>query len=114
MVKLEIVKSLVLDIKKKFNKVEANRIIDLIQSLKENPKRGKLLSSVGGILIKELKYKNFRFYFITDGFKFKFLDEEELVEILLRFVRMLDKKNQQQTINEIKRTLKIIGPTGFK
>ena len=30
----------------------------LMYSLCENPKKGKLLGSVGGILIKELKYKD--------------------------------------------------------
>ena len=114
MVKIEIVKSLVLKIKKEFNNVEANEIIDLIESLEDNPKKGKLLSSVGGIVIKELKYKKFRFYFISDGFKLKCLREEDLVDLLLRFVRMSDKRHQQKTINGIKHILHKIGPSGFK
>ena len=66
-----ILRSLVLNIKKKFSKSEANKIIDLLYTLKETPTKGKLLGSVGGIVIKELKYKSFRFYFLTDGFKIK-------------------------------------------
>ena len=38
----------------------------------------KAAAVVGKIVIKELKYKNFRFYFITDGYKIKFLKASEL------------------------------------
>lgn len=72
------------------------------------------MSYVGGIVIKELKYKNFRFYFLVDGLKLKFLSKEGLIDLLLRFVRMSDKKYQQNTIDEIKNVLRKIGPKGFK
>lgn len=106
MARVEIVKSLVLEIKQKFNKAEASEILDLIGTLEEHPTKGKLLGTVGGIVIKELKYKGFRFYFITDGFKLKVCSEASLADLLLRFVRMSDKKHQPETIAEIKRILK--------
>src|SRR3989344_1255724 len=112
MVKVEIVLSLFEEIQKKF-KGEAHQIIDLIETLEDNPNKGKTLGSVGGIVIKELKYKNFRFYFITDGYKLKMMDESSLVDLLIRFVRMSNKKDQQQTINEIKKILSNFGPGGF-
>jgi hypothetical protein len=84
-----------------------------LETFEENPHKGKLLGSVGGILIKELKYKNFRFYFIADGFKLKFMKTEELQDLLLKFVRMSDKKNQQKVINQIKNILRNIGDEGF-
>ena len=112
MAKVEIVRSLFEQIQAKF-KAESHQIIDLLESLESSPHKGKLLGTVGGIVIKELKYNNFRFYFITDGFKIKCLNEEKLVDLLLRFVRMSDKNNQQETINEIKHILRTIGPTGF-
>jgi hypothetical protein len=113
MVKVEILTSLVLDIKKKFSKSEANKIIDLMYTLEDNPRKGKPLGTVGGILIKELKYRSFRFYFLVDGFKLKLFSEEELTDLLLRFVRMSDKKHQQETIEEIRAILLKIGPRGF-
>ena len=113
MAKVEIVNSLAREIKKKF-KSESHRIVNLLETLEENPKKGKLLGSVGGIVIKELKYKKFRFYFIADGYKLKVLSEEELVDLLIRFVRMSDKKAQQKTINEIREVLRKIGPLGFE
>lgn len=112
MAKVEIVPSLFEEINKKF-KQKSIGILKHLKSLESNPYKGKLLGTVGGIIIKELKYKGFRFYFITDGFKLKCMNEEELVDLLLRFVRMSDKNAQQETINEIKYVLKTIGPYGF-
>ncbi len=112
MAKVEIVRSLFEEIKKKF-KGESHRIIDLMESLENNPHKGKLLGNVGGIVIKELKYKTFRFYFVTDGYKLKFFDEQNLTDILITFVRMSDKKHQQETINEIRKILINLGSKGF-
>jgi len=112
MAKIEIVNSLAREIKKKF-KGESHKIIDLLESLKENPYKGKPLGNVAGIVIKELKYKKFRFYFIADGFKLKVLSKEELTDLLMKFVRMSDKKSQQKTINEIRNVLIKIGAGGF-
>ena len=112
MAKVEIVFSLLKEIEKKF-KGEAHKIIDLIESLEENPHKGKLVGNVGGIIIKELKYNACRFYFVTDGFKIKMLGKEELSNLLIKFVRMSNKKEQQKTINEIKAVLRAIGEIGF-
>ena len=87
MAKIEIAKSLFEEIESKFRK-EASEIFDLMESLQDNPHKGKILGAVGGIVIKEIRYNNFRFYFITDGFKLKFTNKENLVDLLLRFVRM--------------------------
>ena len=70
MAKVEIVRSLFQEIEAKF-KGEAHEIIDLLESLESSPHKGKFLGNVSGIVIKELKYKNFRFYFITDGYVLK-------------------------------------------
>ena len=82
-------------------------------SLKENPKKGKFIGQVGRIAIKELRYKSYRFYFITDGFKLKLLSNAELENLLIKFVRMSDKKDQQKVINEIKDILRCFGGEGF-
>ena len=113
MAKVEIVRSLFEEIKKKF-KEESHEVIDLMESLTDNPHKGKPLGSAGGMVIKEVKYKSFRFYFITDGHKIKFYDEASLTDLLIMFVRMSDKKDQQQTIDEIKKILLHFGPKGFE
>lgn len=113
MAKVEITKSLFLQIDKKF-KQRSVEVFQHLKSLEDHPQKGKLLGTVGGIVIKELKFEGFRFYFITDGFKLKYANKEEIIDLLLRFVRMSDKKYQQQTINEIKDILRTIGISGFE
>ncbi len=112
MAKVSIAKSLKDEILKKF-KEESKIIFRQMYSLGDNPHKGKSLGHVGGIAVKELRYKNFRFYFITEGYKLKIMDETKLVDLLIRFVKMSDKKHQQQTINEIKKILINFGSKGF-
>ena len=112
MAKVEIVESLDKEIEKKF-KGDPREIIKLLRSLEENPNKGKIVGQVGGLVIKELKYRPFRFYFIIEGNKLKVFSEEELIDLLLLFVRMSDKKNQQKIIDEIKEILSKFGKEGF-
>ena len=113
MAKVEIVRPLLEEIKKKF-KGESHRIIDLLETLEDNPHKGKPIGSVGGIVIKELKYKSFRFYFIMDGNKLKVFSREELTDLLIKFIRMSDKKSQQKVIDEIKDILRKFGQEKFE
>ena len=112
MAKVQIIRSLFEEIQRKF-KGEAHEVIDLLETLKVNPNKGKYVGQASGITIKELKYKGFRFYFITDGHKLKFFDEEALKDLLIKFVRMSNKKDQQKTIDEIKDILRKISEGGF-
>ena len=112
MAKVKITDSLFEEIEKKF-KGEAHKIIDLMESLEDNPYKGNPVGQVSGIVIKELKYENHRFYFITDGFKIKMLQKEELSNLLIKFVRMSNKKSQQKTIDEIKVILRKFGEDKF-
>src|SRR3989338_2370901 len=112
MAKVSISKTLKNEILNKF-KSESKKIFKQMYSLQDNPHKGKSLGNAGGVVIKELKYKSFRFYFITDGYKLKIMEESKLIDLLIRFVRMSDKKHQQQTINEIKKILINLGVRGF-
>lgn len=55
MIKISINQSLVKEIKKKFPKPEIKKILKLFYSLEDNPLKGKTLTVVGTVLIKELK-----------------------------------------------------------
>ena len=112
MAKVSIAESLKEEIIKKF-KSESKIVFRQMHSLENNPTKGKELGNVGGIVIKELKYKSFRFYFITDGHKIKVMNELHIIDLLIRFVRMSDKKTQQDTINKIKEILTRFGQEGF-
>ena len=101
MARVEIVESLKNEILKKF-KGDSKNVFELMRSVGESPKKGKFLGKVGNIAIKELKYKSFRFYFIVDAYKVKFLEMNELETLLIKFVRMSDKNSQQKVIGEIR------------
>ena len=112
MAKVLIIKSLKDEILKKF-KGSSKVVFKLMYSLENQSNKGKLIGSVGGLLIKELKYEGFRFYFIVDGNKIRFLSGSDIENLFIRFVRMSDKKNQQKIINEIKDVLLRVGEGGF-
>ena len=113
MAEVEINEQLKEEIFKKF-KEESKEIFKLMHSLEDNPKKGKELGQVSGIVIKELRYNNFRFYFITNGHKLRILEISQLQDLLIRFVRMSNKKEQQKTVDEIKNILRSFGEGGFK
>ena len=112
MAKVIITKRLEEEVNKKF-RGEAVEIFKLMKSLEESPKKGTPLGNVGGIVIKEIRYNVYRFYFITDGFKIKMLQEEELKDLVIKFVRMSDKKDQQKVIDEIRAILRSLGEVGL-
>ena len=113
MVNIIVTSSLFRTIHKKFSYAQAQQIIDLFESLRASPRKGKLLASVGGVVIKELKFTTFRFYFITDGYILKFGSEEELASLLIKFVKMSKKNDQQKIIDEIKTVLFSMGFESF-
>lgn len=108
MAKVIITKNLQEEIFKKF-KAESEKIFILMKSLESNPNKGKTVGNVGGVVIKELKYGKFRFYFITDGHLLKFGNKEEIASLLIKFIRMSEKKDQEKVIKEIKRILNTMG-----
>ena len=112
MVKVIITISLKKQIYKKF-KEQSIEIFNLMKTLEKNPNKGKTLSKVENIVIKEIKYNKFRFYFLTDGNKIKFATEDELSSIVIKFVAMSEKKDQQKTINQLKNVLKSLGFESF-
>lgn len=107
MAKVEIVRSLKDIVLKKF-KGDAKKIFRLMESVGESPAKGKFIGRVNKIVIKELKYKSSRFYFLVDDYSVKFLGVDELKDLLIRFVRMSDKNSQQKVIEEIKDFLRKI------
>ena len=61
------------ELRKKFSEQEGNKILDLLETLENNPYKGKEIGTSGKIIIKEIKYQKYRFYFVTDGYKIKIL-----------------------------------------
>ena len=103
-----VTESLQEEVMKKFRS-ESVKVFSAMKSLKTSPKKGKTLCHMHDIVIKEIKYGKFRFYFITDGHVLKFGTNEELMNLLIKFVRVSEKKDQQKAIDKIKSTLKSLG-----
>jgi hypothetical protein len=112
MAKVEISQNLKNEVFKKFQG-KSEEIFNLMYSLENSPTKGKIIGQVSGIIIKEIRYESFRFYFITDGFKLRLLEQNDLKDIFIKFVRMSDKKDQQKVIDEIKTILRSLGERGF-
>lgn len=61
---------------------------------------------MGDILIKELKYKKFRVYFIQSKNTLKILSEKEFQTAIIKFIALsLKGKEQQKFIDRIKSDL---------
>jgi mRNA-degrading endonuclease RelE of RelBE toxin-antitoxin system len=112
MAKVIITKKLEEEINKIFKK-ESIKIFESMFELQQNPHKGKPVGQIGGTVIKEIRHEGYRFYFITDGYKIKMLQKEELNDLLIKFVRMSDKKDQQKVIDEIRCILKNLGEESF-
>ena len=112
MAKVIITDSLKKEVFKVFKSLSED-VFSLMKSLENNPHKGKALGHASGFVIKELKYNKYRFYFITDGNILKFGTEDEIADLLIRFIRMSDKKDQQRMIEDIKDVLKSMGMDGF-
>ena len=112
MAKVVITRALREEVFKTF-KASSEKIFLQMQSLEEEPHKGKALAHVAKIIIKELRHENYRFSFITDGRVLKFGTQDELVTLLIKFIKMSEKKDQQRIIDSIKAALRSMGFDAF-
>ena len=108
MVIVRIDNELVKKLEKKFNKKELKELKTQFTSLTENPFQGDLIGSFGNFVLKEKKYKTFRFYFIHSHKILIIKDLEEIKDEIIRFIEMSKKNNQQQVIDKLKKLLKTL------
>lgn len=109
MIQVKLSPILIKKVRKTF-KNKAKKIFHWMCQLKENPNRGKFVASIGFVELRELKYENsFRFYFFTNQKLVKVLEEDELQSMIIKFVEMSKKKEQQKIINKLKEDLKKYG-----
>ncbi len=106
-VKILIIKELKEQIYRTFKK-DAKKIYQLIRTLEENPNKGKILGSIAGISIRELKFKSFRTYFLLEKNQLYLFNKKEIEELLIKFIEMSKKNDQEKTIEQIKHILKYI------
>ncbi len=101
---------LIKKIRKKF-KTKSKQVFRFMKKLEKNPDVGKILTQVGRVKLKELRYdKVFRFYFLINNDLVKIMDRVELDNLLIKFVDMSKKgKEQQEVIDRLKNDLKKLG-----
>ena len=86
MVIVRIDDSLVKKLEKKFNKKDLRVLKDMFLSLQDNPFQGKLVYAFGNFVLKEKKFKSFRFYFLHSKKILIIKDLEKLKEEIIRFI----------------------------
>lgn len=107
MIKIIILNSLRDQIYKTFKK-DSVKVYKLLRSLKQNPGKGKVLGHAGDISIRELKYRSYRFYYIINANRLILFCSKKIEELLIEFIAMSKKNNQQEVIDEIKAMLKLL------
>lgn len=112
MIKIKILNSLRDEIIKTFKK-KSLEVFALIEGLLDNPNKGTVLGHVGSVSIREIRHGTYRLYFILNGHELYLFNTGKLSELLIRFIRLSKKNNQQKTIDEIKLILTRIGVTEF-
>ena len=114
MVEVQISRQLIKDINKRLSKKQADAVFLHIYSLEGNPFKGDVLSVVGSVVLKEICFESFRFYFIHSQNVMKCIGVDELKAEIFKFIAMSDKsKEQQKVINRIKKDLKKFGYDWF-
>ena len=101
MVVVVVTQSLDRELKKRLNKDEYYKVKRCFLTLKKDPYKGKLLHVIGNVILKELRWKTFRFYFFTSHNLIKILSDTDLEKELVKFVRMSKKNDQARVIQEI-------------
>ncbi|MGM5485431.1 MAG: hypothetical protein ACQEP1_06190 [Nanobdellota archaeon] len=109
MVIVRIDKELVKKLEKKFKSKDLKEIKKLFYSLQENPFQGDHIYTFGTIVLKEKRYKTFRFYFIHSRKLLMVKDPERLKDEIIRFIEMSKKNNQQKVIDKLKEMLRKLG-----
>lgn len=105
MVIVRIDKSLINNLEKKFNKSELSDLKKQFKSLEQNPFQGDIIAVFGAVVLKEKKYKSFRFYFIHSKNILVIKDLDKLKDEIIRFIEYSKKNNQQRTIEKLKKIL---------
>lgn len=95
------------ELKKHFSKSEAKKII--IKLSLTSPSEGDYIARISNIIIREKKIKTFRFYFITQDNKKHIITKQELKEMIIKFVALSKKNNQQRVIDKLKDDLNRYG-----
>ena len=105
MVIVRIDDSLIKKLEKRFNKKDLREIKKLFLSLQDNPFQGNHLYTFGNFVLKEKKFKTFRFYFLHSKRIIIIKDIDKLKDEIIRFIEMSKKNDQQKVIDKLKKMM---------
>lgn len=108
MVRVVIENSLVKKLEKRFSKKELRELKQLFLGLEQNPFQGDVLFVFGSFVLKEKKFKSFRFYFLHSKKLLIIKDLDVLKDELVRFIDMSKKNDQQRVIDKLVQMMKKI------
>jgi hypothetical protein len=104
---VEFSKEFIKELKKHTSKTEAKSLVKKLA--KTTPSDGDFIALISNIVIREKRLNTFRFYFIVKDDKKHVITKEELKELIIKFVAVSKKNNQQEVINKLKEDLKKVG-----
>lgn len=94
-------------LQKHVNKKQASTLVKKLAQT--SPSDGDYVALVGNIVIREKRDKTFRFYFIVQNNVKHVITKEELSEMLVKFVALSKKNDQQNVIDKLKSDLQKFG-----
>lgn len=104
---VEFSKQFIKELKKHTSKAKAKILVNKLSST--SPSEGDFVAIISNIVIREKRLKSFRFYFIVKETKKHVITEQELKNLIIKFVALSKKNNQQQVINKLKEDLNKFG-----
>ena len=94
-------------LRKHVSKSEAPTLVKKLADT--SPSDGDFVALVANIVLREKKHKTFRFYFITDQTTKHVITKDELKEMIVKFVALSKKNDQQEVIDKLKNDLQRFG-----
>ena len=104
---VEFSKHFIKELKKHLSKKEAKGLVKKLALT--SPSEGNFVALIANIVIREKRLKSFRFYFIVQDSKKHIITKKELKNLIIKFVALSKKNNQQQVIDKLKEDLKKFG-----
>ncbi|MFT4261270.1 MAG: hypothetical protein ACMXX9_02445 [Candidatus Woesearchaeota archaeon] len=104
---VEFSKNFIKELKKHTSKIDAKELVKKLALT--TPSDGDFVALIHNIVLREKRLKSFRFYFVVQDSKKHVITKEELNDLIIKFVALSKKNNQQHVIDKLKEDLKKFG-----
>lgn len=104
---VEFSKNFLKELQKYATKSQAESLVKKLA--KTSPSDGDYVALIGNIIIREKRNATLRFYFIVQNTIKHVITKDELNDMLVKFVALSKKNNQQKVIDTLKKDLQKFG-----